>query len=289
MKLANIIAFPFMIAALILMYILYEYSMDYVIYLIPTVLIIAAVYILSPQINWFWYKKRPPALPAQVTEYLYDYIPFYKNLSIDEKKRFRNRISLYVLANDYQIKGMEKFPYDIKVLIAGINTQLTFGKEDYLQPKFEHIIAYPDIFPSPAHPTTKHASEIYEEDGVILFSIKNLMEGLHPSQNGFNIGLYEYARVFKASNPSMLMLKDQSINWAKINEVFRLSQEGVEESIGLPDTDLSAVLVTLFFEQSEVFKKSLTEQYDHFTTVFNLDPAQKKDPVVNPSLINNAF
>ena len=201
--LSKILYIPFVLGALTFLLMGALGVSSYYIYSVPFVIGSAVIYILSPQINWWWYQRHPPELPAGLRHLINTQLPFYQNLPVADKTRFRNRMAMYMEANEFMPQGMETVPPDLKGVIAASAVQVTLGHEDYLMSKFEHIIVYPHPFPSPQFPDEWHASEFYEEDGVIMFSAEQLMPGFMQPKRFFNIGLYEYARVFRHCHPEV--------------------------------------------------------------------------------------
>ena len=59
---ANYVATPFVALSLVFLYMAWEVDSDYAIWILPFVLLSAAVYIFSPQINWWWYSRHPKDL-----------------------------------------------------------------------------------------------------------------------------------------------------------------------------------------------------------------------------------
>ena len=52
--LSKLLSFPFAIAAIYFFYMTMKVEESYAIYIVPDVIAIAVLYILSPQIDWFW-------------------------------------------------------------------------------------------------------------------------------------------------------------------------------------------------------------------------------------------
>jgi hypothetical protein len=113
----RLIAAPFLLGSF---YFFYKFFDDhsYAYYLTGCVVILAALYVLSPQVNWFFYKRRPPKLPEPIVRLFIQNIPFFRNLSNDNKKKFCDRVSLYMIASDFMPKVFEKVPEDVKAAAA---------------------------------------------------------------------------------------------------------------------------------------------------------------------------
>ena len=260
---------PFVFGALIFLYLAWDVDSNYSIYLVPCAVGIALIYLLAPQIDWWWFKYRPPQLQGALRHMIKTRLPFYQNLSDDEKQRFRTRMALYIHANEFQTQSKNDMPLDLKGVIAASVVPITFGREDFLLSKFEHIIAYPHPFPSPQFPDKWHASELYEKDGVIIFSAEHLMRGFFESKQYFNIGLYEYARVFQLSYPEIKWPALGEEGWVKLERVSGMAQDALEEYIGLPDVDPVAVAVSHFFVFPEKFRVVMPEEYEQLNGILN--------------------
>ena len=245
---------PFFVGAAIATYLTIQVSHNYSWYIVPNVVVIAALYMMSPQIDWWWYQRRPPKLPEGLVKMFMARMPFFQKLSGEDKTKFCHRVALYMEANEFIPKGMEEMPPDIKAVIAATVAQLTFRHEDYLLNKFEHIIVYPHPFPSPQYKEW-HASEIFEEDGAILFSAEQLMAGFAQPKKFFHIGLYEYAKVFMRCHPAVAPPRLPIDVWQKFQLISGFSKEAVEKWVGLKNLDEVAVAVVYYFVFTEQFKK----------------------------------
>ena len=198
--LSKFISLPFIIILLFCLYYTWEGDLS-AIYIVPNVIILASIYVLSPQIDWLYYQKNPPEMDGKLRVFLEKLFPFYRNLSPKEKRRFEVRVSLYIIATEFMPKAMEHVPEDIKGLIAANIVMLTFGQKDYRFSNFEKIVVYPHPFPSPQFPKHLHSCEIFEEDGVILFSLEQLVPGATRQTQFYNTALHEYAKIFMLSYP----------------------------------------------------------------------------------------
>ena len=270
--LSKYLQIPFALGALAFLYIAWEVRSSYAIYIVPFVIALAVIYVFSPQIDWWWFQHRPPELPAPLRHLVNTRFPFYQNLSADDKTRFRNRMALYMHANEFMPQAVESVPVDVKGVIAASVVQLTFGLDDYLLNKFEVIIVYPHPFPSPQFPEKWHASEIFEEDGVIMFSAEQLMAAFLQPDRFFNIGLYEYARVFRRCYPGVFFPVLGENGWESLQRISGFAKDFIEKWIGLPEPDAVAVAVAHFFVFPEKFKAVLPEVYEALTKIFKQRP-----------------
>jgi Mlc titration factor MtfA (ptsG expression regulator) len=275
--LSRLLAAPFVLMALLSLYFAWEDDPMHAVYVAPAVIALAVIYVLSPQIDWWWYKRKPPKLDVMVETLLNRYDPFFKALLPKEKQRFKDRVSLFMIAHDYMPQAMESVPTDIKGLIAASAVRMTFGQEDYLLTKFEQIIVYPHPFPSPQYPEKFHAAEIYEEDGVIMFSIEQFMLGFMQTQQYYHLGIHEFFKVFRASYPNIAYPTFGDDFWQKLPSVSGLKKEAIERFVGLEQEDVLPVAAVHFFTHAKRFKAAFPGQYKEFASIFNQDPAEREE------------
>ncbi len=276
MPISRLLYFPFVIGALVFLYLTWEVDEGYSLYIVPMVIMIALIYVLSPQIDWWWYRRRPPQLEEPVRRLFFRHMVFYQNLSVEGRKRFSERVALFRIAHDYMPQAMESVPEDVKAIIAAAAVQLTFGREDYLLEPFEHIIVYPKPFPSPQFPRNVHASEIYEEDGVVMFSMEQLMYAFANPRQYYQLGLHEFAKVLihkyrEEDWPAM-----EADIWEKLEAISGMPRPAIVKWINVPEAAVPALAVCIshFFIFPEQFRIILPDLYQQLAMRLNLDPLQ---------------
>lgn len=272
--------------ALVFLYFTWEVDEKYATYMIPFILLATIVIVLSPQINWWWYSKNPPMLDRPLQELLMRHHAFFRALSNENKKRFCDRVVLFMMGNDYKSQSTDDdIPEDLKFVVAVNAVHVGFGQTEFLFPQFETIVLYPKAFPSPQFPRHFHASEIFEEDGVVLMSAQHLMPGFMDTTQYYNIGLHEYAKVFRLTYPAKPYPKLEESVWEKLEQVSGFSQEAVEKFINLPEVELDAVAAVHFLQYPVKFKEVLPEIYQIYMQVFNLDPVKGQLPIIEEAKI----
>ena len=284
--LSKFLSFPFVIVLLVCLYFTWEGDLN-PLYIVPNVVILTIIYVLSPQIDWIWYQWNPPEMDKKLHIFLERFFPYYRNLSPPEKKRFSIRVSLYILANEFMPKAMESVPEDVKGLIAANVVMLTFGQKDYRLSKFEKIIVYPHPFPSPQFPKHLHSSEIFEEDGVILFSTEQLIPGATQQSKYYNIALHEYARIFVKAYPKLPYPEFDDTIHEKMELVSGFKNDRVREFIGLPQLDSFLLSINYFFTFPVKFKQVLPDAFEIYTRIFNQNPLNPANPVIDPEKRGN--
>ncbi len=274
------LSFPFIITLLVCLYFIWEGDLP-PIYIVPNVLILVSIYVLSPQIDWLWYQRNPPEMDEKLRRFLEKVFPYYRNLSPKEKKRFQIRVNMYMMANEFIPKAMENVQEDIKGLIAANIVMLTFGQKDYRLSKFEKIVVYPHPFPSPQFPKFIHSSEIFEEDGVIMFSLEQLIPGATQQSRYYNIALHEYARIFVIMNPDYQYPKMDASIQEKLQLISGFKNAKVRDYIGFPRLEPFLLSINYFFTFPQKFKNELPEIFDTYMKVFNQNPLNYQAPVID--------
>lgn len=279
---------PFAIITLVCLYFAWEDQLS-PLYIVPPVVLIAIIFVSSPQIDWWWANRNPPNVDPRTEAFLRKFFPYYAQLSLPAKKRFLHRVALYNMATEYMPMVMEEVPQDIMGLIAANAVMLTFGQVDYRLSKFEKIVAYPHPFPSPQYREHFHSTEHFEEDGVILFSLEQLIPGATQPAKFYNIALHEYIRVFTLIYKDYQYPKFEDSIWEQLEQVSGFKTEAVKNYIGLPIIEPLPVSINYFFTYPKKFKAILPDLYKRYQKIFNQDPIHSDFPVIDPEKQGNGI
>lgn len=267
---ANLVALPFVLAALLFLYLGWVVDSDYAIWMAPFVVVAAVIYVFSPQINWWWFSKHPPELDEGQRKLLERFHGFYRRLKEADKKRFRERTALFIMGTDWDAFAMpdESMPADVLLGIASQAVMVGFKKEEFLFHKFEKVIVYPFPFPTPEYPFN-HASELYEADGCMILSAEQVMLAyLHPA-TWYNVAVHEYARTFVLTYPDEpYPALDGEDVWANLETVSGMPRDRVEAVIGLTDVPVLAVAIHHYFAFPEKFREVMPDEYAQLKTIF---------------------
>jgi hypothetical protein len=246
---------------------------DYALWLIGPVILAAAVFIMGPQIDWYWFQKHPPKLDLLEKKLLLKKVRFYPTLPTALKEKLEHRVALFNFSKIYTGMSIPSVPEDVKIMMAISASTLTLGFEDYLLEKYEQVILYQHPFPSPQYPDQLHISEIHEEDGVFLFSIQPLMYGFVNPKQYFNIALYELARVVnqELSTGEIKALKPYSLD--DILAISGTNQTDLEKYMGLNEIDLKAVALVQLMEFPNAVKQFSPELFNALCAHLNYNTA----------------
>lgn len=255
------------------------YGSHYAMWMIPQGVLLALVVVFLPQINWWWYCKYPPNLDDVVVKWLETYHRFYKELSPENKIIFRQRLALYLMAIKFIGRNEEEqIEYDVQAIIASNIIHITFGMDNFLTGKFEHIVVYHGAFPSPEYPHTWHYSELYEQDGVLLFSRDQVINAFIQDPRVFQVGLYEFARVLFIINPHWEIPSLEDENIEVLQEISSMANGDVKNTIGLEEIDWRAVATHHFLRFPEKMESKLPEYYKILQRALRLNPKNRPNP-----------
>ena len=223
------------------------------VYAIPLVLLLAGALAFKPQLDWAYYKRFRIDLDEPLRKLFAAQLPsWYQSLTDSEALAFRQNTSLVRRGLDVKLQHPEnkeeRVPEDVAVLIASQLARL-LPPERFVVAPFETVILYAHPFPSPAWPQDWHNSELYIEDGVLLFNFVRAAAGVFEPAKNFNLALYEWTRVLL--HKGLLHVDGLAGQASTLGEGLR---ERILRDIGLPDeaVDWAAVAHTLALDNVQV-------------------------------------
>jgi hypothetical protein len=268
---ARILIVPFLLVAAVFLYLALRVDPQYARFIVWPMIAAIALYVFSPKINWWWYTRYPPDLNADLRRLMEKGPGFYHRLSEADQLRFRQRVSLFIMANDFKPQGIAAVPNDVEAIVAASAVTLLFGQKDALWfPKYEHVIIYPHPFPTPQYPERFHISEVYDEDGVLLFSLEHLFHGFLQPDQFFHIGLYEYAKVYMRSHSFTRLPQVDETHWPVLERISGFSRDAIEQYINLADIEPLAVAIAHFFVFPEAFEREWPDAFEKMKATFRL-------------------
>lgn len=269
---ASIVGFPFALAFAIIMYYMFTTEdHDLSFWLIPSIIILAIIWIFSPQINYWWWKRNPPPLDPPILKWLQTYSPFYNSLSDESQRNFERRMSLFILGKEFGSMGEEKreLPEDLKGIIANNAIQLTFGRPDFLFDKFDRIVVYKHPFPTPSKQYL-HTVETETEDGTLIFSMEHLVPGMLRKGEFYNIGLHGFIDAFLHENQKINYPNIDHITWQQLEKISGFSIENILATTGLKEVNKLTVAINHYVTFFDHFSKELPKETQHLNEIFKL-------------------
>ncbi len=278
--------FPFL---LLLLYALYQvylinaFAMNEVgiweVVAIVSGIVSITLYFIGSELDWWWWRKNPPKLSNGFKLLLINHVPYYRNLSVENRKEFQNRVSLFFKAHEFMPmgaladQGMEetggyfdggssksaqeedkpvgRIPADIMLFVASSLIQMTFGMEKWLLKKTDQVVIYPRPFPSPQMPDLFHTNETFLEDKVIMFSAEQLLHYYNLGSRAYAIGLHEYANAFQQNHPEIKFPDLPPDFWEKAEAISGFSKTYLHEYMNLPAMDQVYAEVGEFEEEQK--------------------------------------
>ncbi len=266
---SHFIAAPFAFWFLAALYRAWRMDGEGAIWMAAPFLALAIIFILAPQINWWWWKRNTPDLPEGLADLLEKQCPFYQKLTTNEKADFRGRVFMSMHGYDFLGKAFPKdaVPVDLKAIIAANAVTVSWPRKEFLFRKFEKIVVYPQAFPTPRFQSL-HGSEMQAEEGLVIFSGELLIKSFLQPLLYFNVGLYEFARAAMKSWPDEPWPEFAEADWLGFQQVMPFSKGLVEAQIGLPGVDLTAVAAHHFFQNREGMRAVFPQQTADFEKIF---------------------
>lgn len=246
------------------------------------VVLFVVIYILQAEIDWYWWLRNPPEMPAGLERQMAVMFPFYRNLDTIEKKRFRDRVMLWLNGKEHLVMGLDVFPEEVKSMIAAYGVMMTFGIEKYLLFPYERIIMYPHPFPSPMHEFL-HNSEFFDDNGKhggFIFNAQPLMAGIKNPQKHYHIAIHEFAGAFMKLYPDhdYPTFTEEKIELLQQVKGFNIAM--IEKVVGVKDLNPSQIAIEHFFTRSIVFREVFPFDFEQFCKIFNLNPIGGLRPVI---------
>lgn len=230
------------------LYLIWTVGEEYAPFLIPLVIFGVSVYVLSPQIDWWWYVKFPPNPNPSVVSYFSTNFTGFNHLSSGTQRDIFNKFHLLEMSKNFISKGEnDQIPDSLKLVILTSLLECTYKKKDFQLKEFENIVLYVHPFPSPRWPQRMHLSEVELEDGVFIFSLPAVLEGLKNPKQYFPVSTYEFCKVVLKSAGKPLSPFDFDKAQHLIHQILGYSIQQIADYINLPLTaiDVEAVLLVL--------------------------------------------
>ncbi len=270
-SISRIIATPLLIIAGYILYRSFQERMDtsWIIFVPASLLVV--LYVFHGPLDHWYLTKFPPVIDSILEKWLYSFFKPYAAFSESTRKKFNDRLMLYLEGRLFYSVGQEKnnLPEDIKCMIAAHGIHMSLGFEDYLIGDMDRIFLYKHPFPSPALPSL-HNVEIHVEDGVILLSLEQLQGAILYPEQYYNTAYHAYAESIFATHTDI----NQDLipaDWALIERIAGWSNDDILSQTGLPDVSAKAVLVVLFFSMPEKFNSIAPDTFLTICRMFRMD------------------
>lgn len=244
------------------------------------------IFVVRSGLNEWWYSRYPPGLSDKERDILARYFPYYRQLTVRLKKEFEQRVSVFRLQKQFQMRLLKKIPGDLQLLVAATGVQVTMGiqnEREFLD-NLGMIVLFPKEFITPDINDQLHHVEVNTDvHDCLLLSIDYFTKGIRQSAFYYHSGLHGMAKVYKykyghtddeipCEDPKELLVHLHHLRDFKIGYQFLYT--------GLPTMELFEMGTEHFFQIPGLMKEKLPEVYNYFMNVYHQDPANAKNPVI---------
>lgn len=224
-----------------------------------------------------------PQLTLQQKAILLDF-DFYKTLTLKEKMEFERRVSYLIENKEFMGRNHLVVTDRMRVLIAATIAQIGFGFKFITFEDFDKIIIFPKAYYS-KHTGRYHKGEV-NSAGVVVLSWTDFLEGYRISDDGYNVGLHEFAHALRLEDAlpgdeyHFLKAADLEL-WNRVAETeYERIRNGnpsfIRSYAGTNRQEFFAVCIEQFFEQPEAFNQALPELYKALAQLIKQDPLKRK-------------
>lgn len=232
--------------------------------MIIPVIAIGAAMALGPQLRWRYWLKHAPDLPGELAPLL-DRFDLYRRLNLKDKREFRRRTFLLQQRFHFHGEAIEEIPPDVEIMAAASAATVGFHREDFLLGDYETVVFYRHFFPTPVHEIL-HSSELHPEDGAIIWTLTVFLRSCVEPKKYLHLGLYEYGRAMMNLELDLRAKLDTlALDYPAIAKLSGFTEAKLKEYIGLPELDLTAITLALYFthrEEMAALQKELLAEMD---------------------------
>jgi MtfA peptidase len=221
--------------------------------------------------------------PRKYKNILEKYFAFYNMLSDADKRKFENKLLLFLSSKEFIPRKLPEVSNEMRVLISACAVQLTFGLPDVTLKHFERILIYPDDYYSTIN-KKYHKGEVNPTQKLIVISWKAFLDGYIVPNDSRNLGFHEMAHALHLENiirngehdffdKKQLDAFDAIAIDARNKETH--PAQLIFRKTAFTDThEFFAVAVEHFFESPQELKQTLPDLYQILATLLQQDPAK---------------
>jgi hypothetical protein len=215
-------------------------------------------YVFQHQINWWWYRRYPPAIADEV-RHLYLRHAFYAGLDSEKARKFEMRAALFVESREFIAQGIPDVPEDVKFIVAYYAVMVSFFREDYLFEPYKRIVIYSHPFLSPDYPEQIHTYELEHEDGTMIFALEQLNAGFLNPIKYYQTGLHAFAELLTYQSPPPPVISDVVPVWDGIATLTPWTKSTIEDFTGLHQPGVIPSLTHVWFSHGHELKSRYPE------------------------------
>ena len=237
-------------------------------------------------------RKRPAqSFPNKWKPILGENVNFYSKLSATEKKRFQQRMMLFL--SEVYIEGVNVELEDLdKVLIAASAVIPVFGFKEWHYNNLSGIIIYPDNFNDELAFESNGKSRVIAGlvgsgrfEKQMILSRKALRHGFENDTDKGNTSVHEFVHLIDKMDgetdgvPERLLQRQYITPWLKLMheemEAINDNKSDIRKYGGTSEIEFLTVASEYFFERPKLFKKEHPELYEMLANCFQQNPANR--------------
>jgi Mlc titration factor MtfA (ptsG expression regulator) len=242
-------------------------------------------FLLRRAIYEWWISRHPAGLSAKEIDILAKHFPYYQRLGAEHKLEFERRVSVFRDQKKFQMRGAEKVPGDIQLLLSASAIQLTMGfpyRKEFFQ-KLGAVVMFPRTFITPEISRHLHTIEINREHyDCMLIAVNMFVKGLQNPSNYYDSALYGYAKLFKLENN----LNDDAIPYDKEKLIYelhlnrRFQADYIFKYTAIPNYELFEMCSEQFFALPHIMREKMPAVYEYFVDIYQQDPLNYTSPSI---------
>ncbi|WP_296619672.1 zinc-dependent peptidase [Marivirga sp.] len=209
------------------------------------------------------------------------YSPYYRDLEYRQKRKFERKVVQFIFSRKFVSRGIEDVTDEMKLVVASLAVQITFGLPRIYLAHFKKILIYPDNYYSTIN-NQYHKGEVNPRFGIIVLSWKNLVHGIANETDGINLGLHELAHAIHLENRISnkeygfidVKLWKKYVDLAEY-EMFKIREGDTSmfrSAAAIDHHEFFAVLLENFFERPQDLKAYSPNLYKKTTMLLKQDP-----------------
>ena len=228
-----------------------------------------------------WLSIRVGKLNDKQLKYLKQHSTYYRKLKPDHQKEFRKRVAIFIYTKEFIPRQLDYVTEEMKIVVASLAIQMTFGLPKVYISHFSKILIYPDNYYSTVN-NAYHKGEVNPRFGIIVLSWKNLVQGIVDETDGINLGIHELAHAIHLEN--RISNKEygfiDSKLWKKYNDLAEYEMFKIKEgdtslfrsAAAIDHHEFFAVLLENFFERPQALNAYSPSLYKKTTLLLKQDP-----------------
>jgi Mlc titration factor MtfA (ptsG expression regulator) len=235
------------------------------------------------------YKLFPLKVDPLIDQVLENHLPYFKDLNRQEKKRFANRVQLFLKFIKFNSSSDFRITPEMKIIMSGAAVQFSFGLKRFIFRYYRNIFIMPSKYRIPEL-SNNLLGHVDKTKQTITLSWPNIEYGFAITDDAHNVALHEIAHVIIFENTLRLGYEEffSRFDWDNwMNEAqkrFLIMQTQKSKVLSnYANTNLLemfAVSVETFFEQPAKLQEHLPDLYAALMKLFNQDPRNRTNPVL---------